>query len=138
MHGLHEFFADIINGIVTFLRRHPRLRSHEPITLGKRLEHRIGINPEFEFSRAKGTRYGQGWSLAITTMAVDAEVIVNSLTFDEILGAELFQNPGVIDCVGFIFCFLPKDRVDQNNKTNNRSNNKGVHALGVLFERFIV
>ncbi|GIT05616.1 MAG: hypothetical protein CM1200mP29_10270 [Verrucomicrobiota bacterium] len=130
-------FSRINKWIVTFLRRHPRLRSHEPITLGKRLEHRIGINPEFELPVPKAALWA-GLESSITTMAVDAEVIVNSLTFDEILGAELFQNPSVIDCVGFIFCFLPKDRVGQNNKTKNRSNNKGVHAQVVLFERFIV
>ena len=127
-----------MDGIVTLLRSHPRLRSHESITLGKRLEHRIGINPEFEFARAKGTRYGQGWSLAITAMAVDAEVIVDSLTFGEILGAQLAKDPGVIDCIGFNFCFLPKDRVGQKNKTKNRSNNKGGHVLDMIFERFIV
>ena len=127
-----------MDGVVTLLRSHPRLRSHEPITLGKRLEHRIGINPEFEFARAKGTRYGQGWSLAIIAMAVDAEVIVDSLTFGEILGAQLPKNTGVIDCIEFNFCFLPKDRVSQNNKTKNRSNNKGVHVLGMIYDRFIV
>ncbi|MBT4228250.1 MAG: hypothetical protein HOD74_11880, partial [Verrucomicrobia bacterium] len=90
------------------------------------------------FARAKGTRYGQGWSLAITAMAVDAEVIVDSLTFGEILRAQLAKDLGVIDCIGFNFCFLPKDRVGQNNKTKNRSNNKGIHVLGMLFERFTV
>mgnify|MGYP004174011381 CR=1 FL=1 len=88
MHRLHEFFTDVMDDIVTLLRSHPRLRSHEPITLGEGLKHGIGVGAKFEFARAKGACNRQGRRLAVATVAVDAEIIVDGLALGKILGAQ--------------------------------------------------
>ena len=82
--------------------------SHEPVALGEGLKHGIGVGPKFEFARAKGTRNGQSRRLAITAMAVDAEVIVDGLALGEILRAQLPENPSVITVLDSTFAFFPK------------------------------
>ena len=69
--------------VVALLWGHPCLGSHQSIPVCQREEHGVGVGSEFQFPLSECLCDRQGGGLSVTSMAIDAEVVVDGLPTTE-------------------------------------------------------